>query len=90
MTGADKVVCQAATLLLLFALTSMPAKAQFAGMGGVTGAKAPMMPYLSALRCSSFGRPSTSTASTIALSALSSPSSATSSAIVTKSAGDTR
>ena len=30
MTGADKVVCQAATLLLLFTLTSMPAKAQFA------------------------------------------------------------
>ena len=29
MTGADKVVCQAATLLLLFTLTSMPAKAQF-------------------------------------------------------------
>ena len=34
MTGADKVVCQAATLLLLFTLTSMPAKAQFAGFGG--------------------------------------------------------
>jgi hypothetical protein len=34
MTGADKVVCQAATLLLLFTLTSMPAKAQFAGLGG--------------------------------------------------------
>ena len=33
MTGADKVVCQAATLLLLFALTSTPAKAQFAGFG---------------------------------------------------------
>ena len=32
MTGADKVVCQAATLLLLFTLTSMPAKAQFAGL----------------------------------------------------------
>ncbi len=31
MTGADKVVCQAATLLLLFALTTTPAKAQFAG-----------------------------------------------------------
>ena len=28
MTGADKVVCQVATLLLLFTLTSMPAKAQ--------------------------------------------------------------
>ena len=34
MTGADKVVCQAATLLLLFTLTTMPAKAQFAGGGG--------------------------------------------------------
>jgi hypothetical protein len=34
MTGADKVVCQAATLLLLLTLTSMPAKAQFAGFGG--------------------------------------------------------
>ena len=37
MTGADKVVCQAATLLLLFTLTSMPAKAQFAGLGGGGG-----------------------------------------------------
>ena len=37
MTGADKVVCQAATLLLLFALTTMPAKAQFAGFGGGGG-----------------------------------------------------
>jgi hypothetical protein len=35
MTGADKVVCQAAaTLLLLFTLTATPAKAQFAGGGG--------------------------------------------------------
>ena len=33
MTGADKVVCQAATLLLLFALTTVPAKAQFGGFG---------------------------------------------------------
>jgi hypothetical protein len=37
MTGADKVVCQAATLLLLFALTTVPAKAQFAGLGGGGG-----------------------------------------------------
>ncbi|WP_108519536.1 hypothetical protein [Bradyrhizobium algeriense] len=36
MTGADKVVCQAATLLLLFTLTATPAKAQFAG-GGAGG-----------------------------------------------------
>src|SRR5260370_15719760 len=34
MTGADKVVCQAATLLLLFALTPAPAKGQFTGFGG--------------------------------------------------------
>ena len=37
MTGANKVVCQAATLLLLFTLTSIPAKAQFAGFGGGGG-----------------------------------------------------
>jgi hypothetical protein len=37
MTGADRVVCQAATLLLLFALTTMPAKAQFAGLSGGGG-----------------------------------------------------
>ena len=36
MTGADKVVCQAATLLL-FTLTTMPARAQFAGLGGASG-----------------------------------------------------
>jgi hypothetical protein len=37
MTGADKVVCQAATLPILFTLTSAPAKAQFAGFGGGGG-----------------------------------------------------
>jgi hypothetical protein len=37
MTGADKVVCRAATLLLLFSLTAAPAKAQFAGFGGGGG-----------------------------------------------------
>jgi len=37
MTGADKVVCQAATLLLLFTLTTTPAKAQFGGFGGAGG-----------------------------------------------------
>src|ERR1700761_6419336 len=37
MTGADKVVCQAAAVLLLFAVTSVPAKAQFAGLGGGGG-----------------------------------------------------
>ena len=34
MTGADKVECQAATLLLLFTLTTSPARAQFGGLGG--------------------------------------------------------
>jgi len=37
MSGADKVVCQAATLLLLVTLTTVPAKAQFAGFGGEGG-----------------------------------------------------
>lgn len=43
MTGADKVVCHAATLLLLFTLTLMPAKAQFAGFGGGGGNGQDMM-----------------------------------------------
>jgi len=34
MTGVDKVVCHAATLLLSMTMTPMPAKAQFAGRGG--------------------------------------------------------
>ena len=34
MTGTDKLVCQAAALLVLFALTLTPAKAQFGGAGG--------------------------------------------------------
>jgi hypothetical protein len=39
MRGADKVICQAAAVLLLFSLTSMPARAQFTGLaGGGTGA----------------------------------------------------
>jgi hypothetical protein len=37
MTGADKVMCQAAALMLLFTLTTMPAKAQFTGLGGGGG-----------------------------------------------------
>ena len=37
MTGADKAVCQAATVLLLFTLTSAPAKAQFGGFGSGGG-----------------------------------------------------
>jgi hypothetical protein len=43
MTGADKVVCRAATLLLLFTLTAAPAKAQFAGFGGGGGGGEDMM-----------------------------------------------
>src|SRR6185295_16993930 len=43
MTGADKIVCQAATLLLLFTLTLTPAKAQFAGFGGGGGGGQDMM-----------------------------------------------
>jgi hypothetical protein len=43
MTGADKVICQAATVLLLFTLTSAPAKAQFAGFGGGGGGGGDMM-----------------------------------------------
>jgi len=37
MTGADRVVCQAAALLLLFSLSTAPAKAQFGGFGGAGG-----------------------------------------------------
>jgi hypothetical protein len=43
MTGADKVVCQAATLLLLLTLTTVPAKAQFTGFGGGDGGGGDMM-----------------------------------------------
>jgi len=43
MTGADKVICQAATVLLLFTLTSAPAKAQFAGFGGGGGGDGDIM-----------------------------------------------
>lgn len=38
MRGADKVICQAAAVLLLFSMTSVPANAQFAGFGGGGGA----------------------------------------------------
>jgi hypothetical protein len=50
MTGADKVVCQAATLLLLFTLTSMPAKAQFAGFGGGEDMMTQMAPMLEMMK----------------------------------------
>ena len=38
MRGADKVICQAAAVLLLFSVASTPAKAQLAGFGGGGGA----------------------------------------------------
>ncbi|KJC57562.1 hypothetical protein UP10_28300 [Bradyrhizobium sp. LTSPM299] len=50
MTGADKVVCQAATLLLLFALTSTPAKAQFLGGGGGQDMMTQMAPMLEMMK----------------------------------------
>ena len=37
MTRADKLACWAATLLLLFTLSTVPAKAQFGGGGGGAG-----------------------------------------------------
>ena len=39
MTGTDKVICQAAALLLLFTLTSMPAKRNSRASGAEAGAK---------------------------------------------------
>lgn len=38
MRGADKVICQAAAVLLLFSAAGTPAKAQLAGFGGGGGA----------------------------------------------------
>jgi hypothetical protein len=54
MRGADKVACQAATMLLLLALTAAPAQAQFGGFGGVAGGEdmitrmAPMLELMKA------------------------------------------
>ena len=50
MTGADKVVCHAATLLLLFTLTSVPAKAQFGGGGGGQDMMTQMAPMLEMMK----------------------------------------
>jgi hypothetical protein len=50
MTGADKVVCHAATLLLLFSLTAMPAKAQFGGGGGGGDMMTQMAPMLEMMK----------------------------------------
>ena len=50
MTGTDKIVCQAATLLLLFTLTAMPAKAQFGGGGGGQDMMTQMAPMLEMMK----------------------------------------
>jgi hypothetical protein len=50
MTGADKVVCHAATLLLLFTLTAVPAKAQFGGGGGGGDMMTQMAPMLEMMK----------------------------------------
>jgi hypothetical protein len=43
MTRADRLACWAATLLLLFTLSTVPAKAQFGGFGGGGGGGGDMM-----------------------------------------------
>jgi hypothetical protein len=50
MTGADKLACQAATLLLLFTLTCVPAKAQLAGGGDGGGMMTQMAPMLEMMK----------------------------------------
>jgi hypothetical protein len=50
MTGADKIVCQAAALLVLFALTLTPAKAQFGGGGGGQDMMTQMAPMLEMMK----------------------------------------
>jgi len=50
MTGADKIICQAATLLVLFALTLTPAKAQFGGGGGGQDMMTQMAPMLEMMK----------------------------------------
>jgi len=50
MTGADKILCQAATLLVLFALTTTSAKAQFGGGGGGQDMMTQMAPMLEMMK----------------------------------------
>jgi hypothetical protein len=50
MRGADKVVCQAATLFLLFALSTAPANAQFGGFGGGADMMTQMAPMLEMMK----------------------------------------
>src|SRR5690242_21837353 len=52
MKGADKVICQAAAVLLLFAVTSAPASAQmgFGGAGGGEDTMTQMAPMLEMMK----------------------------------------
>ena len=50
MTGADKIICQAAALFLLFTLTLTPAKAQFGGGGGGQDMMTQMAPMLEMMK----------------------------------------
>src|ERR1700759_1989639 len=52
MKGADKVICQAAAVLLLFAIASSPAKAQmgFGGGGGGEDMMTQMAPMLEMMK----------------------------------------
>ena len=50
MNGAEKAVCRIAALLLLFALTSVPAKAQFGGGAGGGDMMTQMAPMLEMMK----------------------------------------
>ena len=50
MTRADKLACWAATLLLLFTLSTVPAKAQFGGGGGGDDMMTQMAPMLNLMK----------------------------------------
>ncbi len=48
MTGANKVLCQAAALLFVVTLTAAPARAQFGGGGDMMTQMAPMLEMMKA------------------------------------------
>ena len=50
MTRADRLACWAATLLLLFTLSTVPAKAQFGGGGGGEDMMTQMAPMLNMMK----------------------------------------
>jgi hypothetical protein len=50
MNGAEKAACRVAVLLLLLALTSVPAKAQFGGGGGGGDMMTQMAPMLEMMK----------------------------------------